>query len=136
MKFSIMWILSYLGGYLLRLLLLSVGVISTILGFVGAFLPLLPTTPFLLLAVFCFARSSNKFHNWLVHTKIYKSYVQEFYERGGYTLKKKFQLLLSVVIVVGISIYLVDNIYVKIGLCVMLLMQAIVLFTVVKTLDE
>jgi len=131
-----MWILSYLGGYLLRLLLLSVGVISTILGFVGAFLPLLPTTPFLLLAVFCFARSSDKFHNWLVHTKIYKSYVQEFYERDGYTLKKKFQLLLSVVIVVGISIYLVDNIYVKIGLSVMLLMQAIVLFTVVKTLDE
>ncbi|WP_414045048.1 YbaN family protein [Macrococcus equi] len=120
----------------MRIFLLTVGVIATILGFVGAFMPLLPTTPFLLLAVFCFARSSDKFHNWLVKTKVYKAYVQDFYERRGYTLKKKFHLLISVVIVVGLSIYLVDNIYVKIGLAIMLLMQAIVLFTLVKTLDE
>ncbi|MGV2928451.1 YbaN family protein [Macrococcus capreoli] len=120
----------------MRLLLLSVGVIATILGFVGAFMPLLPTTPFLLLAVFCFARSSDAFHNWLIKTKVYQSYVQEFYERGGYTLKKKFQLLFSVVIVVGLSIYFVDHLYVKIGLAVMLVMQVIVLFTLVKTLDE
>ncbi|WP_414044092.1 YbaN family protein [Macrococcus sp. EM39E] len=120
----------------MRFLIVTVGVISTILGFVGAFLPLLPTTPFLLLAVYCFARSSDRFHNWLVKTKIYQSYVQDFYERGGYTLKKKFQLLLSVFIVVGFSIFMIDNLYVRIGLAIMVMIQAIVLFTVIKTLDE
>ncbi|MGS0652737.1 DUF454 family protein, partial [Staphylococcus arlettae] len=54
---------------LLKPLLLVLGILCTILGFLGSILPLLPTTPFILLAVLCFAKSSDKFHNWLVATK-------------------------------------------------------------------
>jgi len=114
--------------------LISVGTIATVLGFIGAVMPLLPTTPFILLAVFCFAKSSDRFHKWLVSTKVYKEYVEDFQKYKGYTLKKKFELLISVYIVVGFSIWMIDHLYIRIGLCIMLFFQTVVLFTFVKTL--
>lgn len=113
---------------------MSIGILATALGFLGAVLPLLPTTPFILLAVFCFAKSSERFHTWLINTKVYKEYVEDFQKYKGYTLKKKFELLISVYIVVGFSIWMVDNFYIRIGLCIMLFFQTVVLFTLVKTL--
>lgn len=113
---------------------MSIGILATALGFLGAVLPLLPTTPFILLAVFCFAKSSERFHKCLINTKVYKEYVEDFQKYRGYTLKKKFELLISVYIVVGFSIWMVDNFYIRIGLCIMLFFQTVVLFTLVKTL--
>lgn len=113
---------------------MSIGILATALGFLGAVLPLLPTTPFILLAVFCFAKSSERFHTWLINTKVYKEYVEDFQKYKGYTLKKKFELLISVYILVGFSIWMVDNFYIRIGLCIMLFFQTVVLFTLVKTL--
>ncbi|RZI07626.1 DUF454 domain-containing protein, partial [Staphylococcus aureus] len=63
----------------MRLILIVIGLIFTALGIAGAVLPLLPTTPFLLVAVFCFVRSSDRFYNWLINQKIYKEYVENFY---------------------------------------------------------
>ncbi|MBW0764963.1 YbaN family protein [Mammaliicoccus fleurettii] len=118
----------------MKYVLISVGTIATVLGFIGAVMPLLPTTPFILLAVFCFAKSSDRFHKCLVSTKVYKEYVEDFQKYKGYTLKKKFELLISVYIVVGFSIWMIDHLYIRIGLCIMLFFQTVVLFTFVKTL--
>ncbi len=77
----------------MRLILIVIGLIFTALGIAGAVLPLLPTTPFLLVAVFCFARSSDRFYNWLINQKIYKEYVEKllFYiEATRYNRKLKF----------------------------------------------
>ena len=59
---------------------ITIGCISFILGIIGIPLPILPTTPLLLLAGFCFSRSSDRFNNWLVETKIYKFYVGDYLE--------------------------------------------------------
>lgn len=120
----------------MRYLLLGIGGIFTLLGFAGAVLPLLPTTPFLLIAVLCFAKSSDRFHDWLIQTKVYQAYVEDFRKYRGYTMKKKIQLLISLYIVVGFSIFMVDVTMIRLGLLVMVILQTIVLFTWVKTLPK
>ncbi|HGM9634419.1 TPA: YbaN family protein [Staphylococcus aureus] len=120
----------------MRLILIVIGLIFTALGIAGAVLPLLPTTPFLLVAVFCFARSSDRFYNWLINQKIYKEYVENFYLHRGYTLQQKIKILISLYIVIGFSIYMVDVLSVRVGLIIMVIIQTAVLFTFVKTLPK
>ncbi|QLK86658.1 YbaN family protein [Staphylococcus sp. 17KM0847] len=120
----------------MRFFLVPIGIAFTLLGFAGAVLPLLPTTPFLLVAVICFAKSSERLHGWLIKTTIYQAYVEDFRKYRGYTMRKKIQLLISVYIVVGFSIWMVDLFWVRIGLMIMLAIQTTVLFTWVKTLPK
>lgn len=120
----------------MRLILIVIGLIFTALGIAGAVLPLLPTTPFLLVAVFCFARSSDRFYNWLINQKIYKEYVENFYLHRGYTLQQKIKILISLYIVIGFSICMVDVLAVRVGLIIMVIIQTAVLFTFVKTLPK
>ncbi|MGV1143693.1 YbaN family protein [Staphylococcus aureus] len=118
-------------------MLIVIGLIFTALGIAGAVLPfLLPTTPFLLVAVFCFARSSDRFYKWLINQKIYKEYVENFYFHRGYTLQQKIKILISLYIVIGFSIYMVDVFAVRVGLIIMVIIQTAVLFTFVKTLPK
>ena len=61
----------------MRIFYLMIGFTSLGLALLGVVLPLLPTTPFLLLAIACFSRSSKRFEQWLYHTKLYQIYVDE-----------------------------------------------------------
>ncbi|MFI3252419.1 MAG: YbaN family protein [bacterium] len=63
-----------------RILLIIVGVLSLILGTIGIFLPVLPTTPLYLLTSYCFMRGSKRFNDWFTSTKLYKKYVSGFVE--------------------------------------------------------
>lgn len=65
----------------LRLALILAGLISATLGTIGAFVPLLPTTPFLLLASYCFIRSSDKLYNWLIHHRFFGKFIRDYVER-------------------------------------------------------
>ena len=60
----------------MKIIYLSLGMVSLGLGILGIPLPILPTTPFLLLAIACFARSSKRFEKWLYNTKLYQTYVR------------------------------------------------------------
>ena len=59
----------------MRLIYFIIGILSLGMGVLGIVLPVLPTTPFLLLAIACFSRSSKRFEDWLYHTKMYQIYV-------------------------------------------------------------
>ena len=65
----------------MRYIYLMIGMISFGLGFIGIVLPILPTTPFLLLAGFCFARSSKRVHNWFVSTKAYQRHLDHLFKK-------------------------------------------------------
>ena len=88
-----------------RHFLISVGILSFLLGSAGVLLPVLPTTPFLLLSGYCFAHSSNKFNDWLKKTKIYQIYVSDYAETKSIPKRKKWKILVNSYILMGISIY-------------------------------
>ena len=72
-----------------RYLLVIAGTIFLGLGILGIFLPILPTTPFLLLAAACYARSSKRFYYWLLNNKWFGSYIKNYREGKGVPLKVK-----------------------------------------------
>lgn len=67
---------------MLKGFLIVVGSLSLVLGAVGIFLPILPTTPFLLLAAFCFSRSSRRLHNYLVNHRTFGTYLSNYHNRA------------------------------------------------------
>lgn len=71
-----------------KILLITCGTISVALGVLGLFLPLLPTTPFLLLAAACYARSSEKLYDWLLGNRWFGEYIRNYRERKGIPLKR------------------------------------------------
>ena len=72
-----------------KILLIVVGTICVILGVFGIFLPLLPTTPFLLLAACCYSRSSERFYHWLITNRWFGEYIRNYREGRGMLLKQK-----------------------------------------------
>jgi uncharacterized membrane protein YbaN (DUF454 family) len=72
-----------------RWLLMTTGIISVGLGTAGIFLPLLPTTPFLLLAAACFIRSSDRLYQWLIHNRWFGSYIRNYREHRAIPLRAK-----------------------------------------------
>ncbi|MBM7073340.1 YbaN family protein [Shewanella sp. 202IG2-18] len=92
--------------YLKKGFFLVVGVLSVFLGTLGIFLPLLPTVPFILLAVFCFARSSERLHRWLVNHPWFAVAIADWQRERGIrkTIKKRAMILSAASFILSISI--------------------------------
>ncbi len=88
-----------------RLFFLAVGCISLALGCVGIVLPILPTVPFFLLTVFCFANSSRKMHDWFVRTRMYHRHLESFVQKKGMTKSTKAAILLSVTALMAVGFF-------------------------------
>ncbi len=86
-----------------RILFLVIGCISLALGAIGAVLPILPTVPFLLLAAFCFANSSQRLHIWFIGTKLYKDNLESYVKGEGMTRKTKIRILCTVTLLMAIA---------------------------------
>ena len=97
-----------------RWLLIVAGWLAIVLGVIGIILPLLPTTPFLLLAAACFARSSEKFHTWLLSHKYLGPYIHLYLDGKGIPLKAKYYIIIVLWATMAISIYIVPHIAAKI----------------------
>lgn len=106
-----------------RLLWLSLGILCLALGTVGLFLPLLPTTSFMLVAAFAFARSSPRLHQWLISHNIFGPLIHDWHAHRALSLKAKWVSLISMIAIVLLSVYF------KVPLWV-LAVQVVVLFCV------
>jgi uncharacterized membrane protein YbaN (DUF454 family) len=98
-----------MSAALKRYLLIALGTLCLAIGIVGIFTPILPTTPFLLLAAFCYLRSSARFHRWLLHNRVFGSYIRNYTEGRGIPLKVKLFTITLLWVTIGISIWLVSN---------------------------
>jgi len=91
-----------------RTLLIISGTVSVGLGILGMFLPLLPTTPFLLLAAYCYARSSPRFYNWLINNRWCGEYIKNYREGKGITRKHKMLAIILLWLTISYSIWVIS----------------------------
>lgn len=89
---------------------ITLGCIGVGLGAVGAVVPLLPAFPFLLLAAFCFARSSERLHNWFVNTKLYKDNLESYVQGRGMTWKTKIRIMITVTLLMSVGFIMMSNV--------------------------
>ena len=86
-----------------KLLYIILGCIGVGLGAVGAVVPMLPAFPFLMLAAFCFARSSEKLDRWFKGTKLYKDNLADYVAGRGMTVKTKVRIMITVTALMSIG---------------------------------
>ena len=100
-----------------RRLLIGAGTLCTGLGIIGIFIPILPTTPFLLLAAACYMRSSERFYQWLINNRIFGAYVRNYIEGRGMPIRIKIFTILLLWLTIGLTItFGVQNIVIRIVL--------------------
>lgn len=98
----------------MKVIYLIVGFISLALGAIGVVLPILPTTPFLLLSAFCFAKSSKRVHDWFLSTKLYQNHLDSFVKERAMTLKTKITILAFASFMLAFPLIFSKNIYLRI----------------------
>ena len=95
-----------------KIVFIALGCLGVGLGAVGAVLPLLPAFPFLLLAAFCFGKSSEKLHTWFTGTRLYKNNLESFVRGKGMTKKTKVRIMITVTILMSIGFLMMHQILV------------------------
>ncbi len=118
-----------------RALLLALAWACLILGLAGVAIPVLPTTPLLLAATFCFAKSSPRMHAWIVGSRLYRLYVKPFKDAGGMPVRAKVRALALTYVVMGISAYLVQKPVVWAILACCAVLMAYIILVRIPTVD-
>lgn len=120
-----------------KILYIVLGCVGVGLGAVGAVVPLLPAFPFLLLAAFCFARSSEKLHNWFINTKLYKKNLESYVQGRGMNWPTKIRIMITVTLLMSIGFFMMKNVPVgRIVLACVWAFHIIYFIFGVKTLRE
>ena len=120
----------------LKTIFIVFGILFVILGIIGIIIPILPTTPFLLLAAWCFMKSSDRLYHWLMTNRVFGEYLKDYTEGKVIPLKIKIGVLTLLWLMIGYAtIFISENILVRI---LLLVIATIVTFHIirVKTLKK
>ena len=124
------------SNLLIKWILLSAGTLFLGLGIIGIFIPLLPTTPFLLLAASCYIRSSKKFYNFLINNKWFGTYIKNYQEGKGVSLKIKILSIFFLWLTILFSIFYVVNISIVQIILIIILIAVTIHIVLLKTLSK
>ena len=118
-----------------RILLILTGWLAVVLGTLGVVLPVLPTTPFILLAAWCFARSSPRFHDWLLYRSWFGSYLRFWQKYKAMPPGVKPRAIVMILITFAVSLWLTPMWWVRILLLVILVCLLIFMWRI-PVIDE
>lgn len=121
---------------IINVLFIIFGFISLGFGIIGIFLPVLPTTPLLLLASFFFVKGSKRFDEWFRSTNIYKKHLESFVRERSMTRKQKLSLLLFADTMILIAFFIVDKLLVRVILILVILYKWYYFTFKIKTIRE
>ncbi len=116
-------------------LLIALGFFFVGLAVLGIFVPVLPTTPFLLLALACFAKSSERLHHWLLTNKTFGPLIRQWHETRSMPRKAKVYAICSIFIVGGTSFISVDTFILKLLLIAALVLPVAIILKI-KTMES
>lgn len=121
----------------LKIIWIILGFLSLGIGAVGAVLPFLPTFPFLLLTVFCFAKSSKRLHTWFIGTKLYRENLESFVQSRSMTAKTKARIMITVTLIMGFGFAMMGRVpAARAVLAVVWLFHVVYFLFAVKTIKE
>lgn len=121
---------------LIKSLYIIIGLVSLGFGVIGIFLPVLPTTPLLLLASFCFMKGSERFEIWFKGTQLYKKHLESFVKEKSMTLRQKLTLLLFADAMIIMAMIMVDKLFVRIMLVGVIIYKYYYFITKIKTIPS
>lgn len=120
-----------------NILYIILGCIGLGIGAIGSVVPLLPTFPFLLLAAFCFAKSSERLHNWFLNTKLYKNNLESYVQGRGMTKLTKMRIMATVTLLMGFGFLMMSRVNLgRIILSLVWVFHIVYFMFGVKTLEE
>lgn len=117
-------------------LLVTIGLLSMGIGLVGVILPILPTTPFLLLASVCFVKGSDRFDAWFKGTKLYKKHLETFVESKKMTLKQKWTILLFADLMLMFPMIIIDSLHMRLFLILLIVCKFYYFFFKIETIKN
>ena len=113
-----------------RSLYIFIGTLFLVIGFIGVVIPVLPTTPFLLLAAACYVRGSERIHRWMINNRIFGEFIKNYMEGKGIKLRQKVFTLTFLWLTITFSVfYLIENFVIRILLFIIVIVVSVHILT-------
>jgi uncharacterized protein len=121
---------------IIKFLYIIIGFIALGLGVLGLVLPVLPTTPLLLLASYCFVKGSERFEHWFKGTTLYKRHLETFVKERAMTLKQKLTILIFADVMIAIPFFILESFFVRLMLVLIVFYKYYYFIYKIKTVTE
>lgn len=108
---------------LFNLLFITAGIILTGIGMIGVIVPVLPTTPLLILASVCFVKGSDRFDRWFRNTRLYKNYAEDFVKDISMTFARKAKLMALSDFMLAFPLIKLDNLYLRLFIILVIILK-------------